>query len=77
MNKQMEEALVQAVTMHFRAFQEFMGLTGNDIGMSLKLSSSFTAGIMQSGNTNEEGNADKEKGKKLFDVINGNSGMTS
>lgn len=73
MDKQMEEAVVQVVIMHFRAFQEFMKLTGNDIGMSLKLSSSFTAGLMQSKDADEE----KEKAKKLFDVINENSGMTS
>lgn len=73
MDKKMEEAMIQTAQMHFKVFQEFMKLTGNKIGLSLQLASSWTAGIAQAGNANGE----KEKAEKFWDMINGSGGMAS
>lgn len=40
MDKKMEQALVEAAQMYFKMFNEFLKLTGGDIGLSLRLTSS-------------------------------------
>lgn len=46
MNKDLEDALIQSAMMHYKVFQKFMELTGGQIGLSLQLASSFTAGML-------------------------------
>lgn len=45
-DEEMLEAMEQAVKMHFMAFQQFMKQTGGDIGLSLRLTTSYTAAML-------------------------------
>lgn len=46
-DEEMLEAMEQAVKMHFMAFQQFMKQTGGDIGLSLQLTTSYTAAMLK------------------------------
>lgn len=72
MDKKLEEALIQSSQMHYRAFQEFMKLTGGQIGLSLQLASSWTAAMLKAG-TSEE----KEKAARFWSMFDGETGTVS
>lgn len=72
MDKSVEEAAIQSAQMHFKAYQEFMKMTGGQIGLSLQLASSWTAGMMKAVTDNE-----KEKAEKFWDMIGGEGGLVS
>lgn len=72
MNRDLEDALIQSAMMHYKAFQKFMELTGGQIGLSLQLASSFTAGILQAGRSGE-----KEKEEKIWNMMDGGVGIVS
>lgn len=72
MDKSVEEAAIQSAQMHFKAYQEFMKMTGGKIGLSLQLASSWTAGMMKAAADNE-----KEKAKKFWDMIGDEGGLVS
>lgn len=46
-DEEMLEAMEQAVKMRFMAFQQFMKQTGGDIGLSLRLTTSYTAAMLK------------------------------
>lgn len=72
MDKSLEEAVIQSTQMHFKAFQEFMKMTEGQIGLSLQLASSWTAGMAKAATNNE-----KEKAEKLWNMIDGGYGIVS
>lgn len=72
MNKDLEDALIQSAMMHYKVFQKFMELTGGQIGLSLQLASSFTAGMLQAGRSGE-----KEKAETIWNMMDGGAGIVS
>ena len=62
-DEEMLEAMEQAVKMHFMAFQQFMKQTGGDIGLSLQLTTSYTAAMLKG---SQEQNEKEEKLLKLL-----------
>lgn len=69
MDKKMEQALVEAAQMHFKMFNEFLKLTGGDIGLSLRLTSSWTAAMIK---PSDDG---KEKEKQLWEMLGNGNGI--
>lgn len=62
-DEEMLEAMEQAVKMHFMAFQQFMKQTGGDIGLSLRLTTSYTAAMLKG---SQEQSEKEEKLLKLL-----------
>ena len=62
-DEEMLEAMEQAVKMHFMAFQQFMKQTGGDIGLSLKLTTSYMAA------TPKGAHVQNEKEEKLLKLL--------
>lgn len=67
MDKIVEEAAIQSAQMHFKAFQEFMKMTGGQVGLSLQLASSWTAGMIKAATNNET-----EESGKLWNIMEHN-----
>lgn len=63
----------QAVKMHFMAFQQFMKQTGGDIGLSLRLTTSYTAAMLKG---SQEQSEKEEKLLKLL-LPSGESNLTN
>lgn len=72
-DEEMLEAMEQAVKMHFMAFQQFMKQTGGDIGLSLRLTTSYTAAMLKG--LQEQ----SEKEEKLLKLLlpSGESNLTN
>lgn len=72
-DEEMLEAMEQAVKMHFMAFQQFMKQTGGDIGLSLQLTTSYTAAMLKG---SQEQNEKEEKLLKLL-LPSGKNNLTN
>ena len=72
-DEEMLEAMEQAVKMHFVAFQQFMKQTGGDIGLSLQLTTSYTAAMLKG---SQEQNEKEEKLLKLL-LPSGENNLTN
>lgn len=72
-DEEMLEAMEQEVKMHFMAFQQFMKQTGGDIGLSLQLTTSYTAAILKG---SQEQNEKEEKLLKLL-LPSGENNLTN
>lgn len=62
-DEEMLEAMEQAVKMYFMAFQQFMKQTGGDIGLSLRLTTSYMVAMLKGP---QEQNEKEEKLLKLL-----------
>lgn len=67
------QTMEQAVKMHFMAFQQFMKQTGGDIGLSLRLTTSYTAAMLKG---SQEQSEKEEKLLKLL-LPSGESNLTN
>lgn len=72
-DKEMLEAMEQAVKMHFMAFQQFMKQTGGDIGLSLQLTTSYTAAMLKG---SQDQNEKEDKLLRLL-LTTGESNLTN
>lgn len=72
-DKEMMEAMEQAVKMHFMAFQQFMKLTGSDIGLSLQLTTSYMTAMLKGP---QDQNEKEDKLLKLL-LTTGESNLTN
>lgn len=72
-DEEMLEAMEQTVKMHFMAFQQFMKQTGGDIGLSLRLTTSYTAAMLKG---SQEQSEKEEKLLKLL-LPSGESNLTN
>lgn len=72
MDKKLEEVLIQSSQMHYRVFQEFLKLTGGQIGLSLQLASSWTTAMAKAGTSKE-----KEKAEQFWSMFDDGAGIVS
>lgn len=72
-DEEMLEIMEQAVKMHFMTFQQFMKQTGGDIGLSLKLTTSYMVAMLKG---SQEQNEKEEKLLKLL-LTSGESNLTN
>lgn len=72
-DEEMLEAMEQSVKMHFMTFQQFMKQTGGDIGLSLRLTTSYTAAMLKG---SQEQSEKEEKLLKLL-LPSGESNLTN
>lgn len=62
-DEEMLEAMEQAVKMYFMTFQQFMKQTDGDIGLSLRLTTSYTAAMIK------DSQEQSEKDEKLLKLL--------
>lgn len=72
-DKEMLEAMEQAVKMHFMAFQQFMKQTGGDIGPSLQLTTSYMTAMLKG---SQDQNEKEDKLLRLL-LTTGESNLTN
>lgn len=62
-DEELLETIAEATKMHFMAFQQFLKQTNGDIGLSLQLTTSYTAAMIKG---SKEQNEKEEKLLKLL-----------